>query len=587
MDDDLSDFQDWRNKSYASPPVWLVQDEHGVEYVADKILSVGAAWSCKNWVAHAAERLEADGSAVKLDKPVVIKDSFILPARAEISSEGAILQHIHRNGQIAGVPTMISHFRVQHHDGTPVRNVQLPPDLQRILHIPTRVRYRLFLTAYEIDHIFTACSTVKECLKVMYDALEVSRHAHEEHGVTHRDLNPFNILRRVDAPPLPEPAGTKHRPVYIERLLSYEDPVPSMPTCVLLDFDNAFWADKSTRAWRTATPGFIARTLSLRRLSGAQRVDVLPPIEALTGNAKDAYTRFHGEERYQLASGFHANAVIADEEDPPNIGAVPRTSVMGADEENPFNSAVVPRPSDQGSDDEADPLHGAVIPHSPRHDAESGYWVLAWSLTTALPRGALIEDDDTAEMSRLIVHFDAHRVGEYTANDERNAFFLLDAVAWGLVLHQGFRSIAPFMRKLSKVVSPEYGWVTSPLDPYHLHEAMQRLILEEVFRLEREGDLEIDMETRRQPVRQSAADVGLAATAQRVHAAHSARQITASGTTGEWTHLLWLFLCTLTFTRRRGTPDKIGKAQPDHFDEECSWSVHLGRVDLSRHRRCT
>ncbi|EJD48087.1 hypothetical protein AURDEDRAFT_144338 [Auricularia subglabra TFB-10046 SS5] len=363
---------------------------------------------------------------------------------------------------------MIAQFRVRH-AGKAIRNVRLPSDLQLALRTPTRVRYRLLLKAYEIDHIFTACSSVQEYLEVMYDVLEVSRHVHEEYDITHRDISPFNILPRLNAPSQPLPPSTKHQPVFIRRLLSYDDPEPAenTPTCVLLDFDNAFWADRRTGASRTATPGFVARTLSLGRLTASCRFSDLPPIQTLTGMAEKAYLRFHGAVRYALAGAFHD---------------------------------------------------------------ESGFWVLSWSLLTALPAGALIEADNTKTMSQYINLFDSHRVRGNEAAEDRQIFFDFDESSWKAVLHPGFHSLAPFLCKLAVVVQPEYGWVTSALSPYHLHEAIQRIILDEIFRLKQAGDpLNVDKQNRRLIEGRRAADIGLDATAPRIHAARSEGPQTRSG----------------------------------------------------------
>ncbi|EJD48066.1 hypothetical protein AURDEDRAFT_183790 [Auricularia subglabra TFB-10046 SS5] len=477
---------EWRQKSYASLPVWYVKDAGATFYVVEKVLSVGDAWSRKNWVAEATQTLADDGSHIPLEHPIVIKDSFQRPERAAVSTEGDILQHIHRNGRVPGVMTMVSHFHVVLDSGQAVRNVPLPPGMDNGLRFANRVRYRLFLTWYANDQLYSSCPSAQDFLEVLYDVLEMLKHSHEEYDVTHRDISPFNILRRPDGPAdsesIPESTKGKRGPVFVNQFLSGEDGElpPNLPSCVLIDFDNAFWDGKVSDAIRTATPGFLARTLSLGRVLDS---GPLPPrIPTLEDEALKSYVRIHGQALYELASTFHDH-IVAEQ--------VAQT---------------------------------ADIPHVPRHDAESCFWVIVWHLMLALPE-APSRPDDTRPMSRYFRKFEEHSIRDITTADERSQCFQFDVTAWETILHHDLKSLAPFIWKLAQIVAPDYSrWRTAPLDDYHLHEAMQRLILQEIWRLKKTRDpLKLNTTCQRTPASRSAAELGLAATAPRVHASRQAR----------------------------------------------------------------
>lgn len=480
--------EEWRQKSYASPPVWYVKDADRTVYVVEKVLSVGDAWSRKNWVAEARHTLAADGSHKPLEPPIVIKDSFQRPERAAVSTEGDILRHIHRSGNVPGVMTPISEYHVRL-GGQPVGNFPLPPGMDDSLRFATRVRYRLFLTWYANDQLYSACPSVQDFLEVMYDLLEVLKYLHEEHGVTHRDVSPFNVLRQdceLVTPPQPIPPSTRGKsdPAFINQFLSDQDAEPpaNTPKCILIDFDNAFWDGKVSDALRTATPGFLARTLSLGRVKN--KGPSPPPIPTLEDEALEAYLRVYGQARYDFASALHDNIV--------NGPDIPKT---------------------------------ATIPHLPHHDAEACFWVIVWHLILALPKVASCPDN-VHPMSHYFHNFEVHRIRDIAPSDGRAQCFEFDDTAWESILHPDLKSLAPFLRKLAEAVAPEYSrWPGQPLDAYHLHEAMQRLVMQEIWRLKKAGDpLNVDTSCQRVPTsRNTEAETGLAATAPRVHASRKAR----------------------------------------------------------------
>lgn len=501
--------EDWETKSYASLPVWLVRvDKPTVDkvtvdkvtvYVADSIISVGTAWSRKNWVVRATHEVGPDGDE-PLENPVVIKDSFQREERLP-SAEGAILDHIHRDGPVAGVMEKLTSFVVTRND-QPIQNVRLPTNAALRPQIANRVKYRLVLVGSVTGYMFTTCESVLDALMMLYDVLEMSIVLHEKHGVLHRDLGIDNILRRPDSAIeasvctsvyTPNDSTTSRRPVFIRQLLAWREPAPALknsPMCLLLDFDNAFLDGHPTGAMRTAKPTFVASAISDGEMTFSDYL--IQPIPELRESAKDAYLRVHGQATYDSRGAFHNDITRLPEEN-----GIP-------------------------------PLY-----HQPRHDAESCYWVTVWFSFLALPAGCSVSDDDTGMMSHYHALLEQHCIG--ATSDARRALVLIGTEKWKSILHPKLQSLAPFLRKLSDLVKPEYGQVASPkLDPYHLHEAMQRIFLQEICRLVDDGTpLMLDTTQQRRPVSRTKAQyklqASLAASAPTVHAARAAEATLVEG----------------------------------------------------------
>ena len=64
------------------------------------------------------------------------------------------------------------------------------------------------------------------------------------------------------------------------------------------------------------------------------------------------------------------------------------------------------------------------------------------------------------------------------------------------ILHPGIAPFAQLLVKLSHIVAPEYYWLKVKPDPFHLHEAIQRVLLEWIFKM-RDKDVLLNKEIRR------------------------------------------------------------------------------------------
>ncbi|KZV94102.1 hypothetical protein EXIGLDRAFT_835190 [Exidia glandulosa HHB12029] len=445
------------HSGYDSAPVWLIEDENGSAYRATHVLAVGRPWSQKNWVAAATQR-RASGAMDFMDCPrVVVKDSWPLVAN-EDTSESAILEHIHADGDIPGVCRVLSSFPVRS-DGYELGNLFVAGLAYR------RRRKRRLILDGTAEDIYT-CTSVVDFLKVMYDVIEVLRHIHETRGILHRDISLRNILRAAaDAAPLVS-ARREGSPIFINDVLSHKYPNTRAgrgPLSVLVDFDNAFWHGKSPdRGLRApvGTPEFVARTVS----TAFEMPYRLPParIRPLEGSAKECFLHAFGEERYDaLPTAISATREV-------------------------FNQ----------TDDGESPVPDDRRVHSPRHDIESCFFVIVHFLITALPEGADPRDDNVGKGTGVCRSLENYEMGQ--AYDTRACVWGMGSAGWLQAMHRALHSFVRFLLSMATLFNPTYDLHSPPLPLYHLHDAVQRLLLAEICRaLDDNTDVALDIHRRR------------------------------------------------------------------------------------------
>ena len=121
--------------------------------------------------------------------------------------------------------------------------------------------------------------------------------------------------------------------------------------------------------------------------------------------------------------------------------------------------------------------------HMPYHDVESFFWVLFWTLIRSAPSGVSdleIDDEDFVETYEMI---SKHQLGNST--DHRRHWDINEQRTSGL--HTGLHSVRPMLANMWDYVNAE--WITSHHDGAeppqdHAHEAMIRILLQEIVRLE-------------------------------------------------------------------------------------------------------
>ncbi len=129
-----------------------------------------------------------------------------------------------------------------------------------------------------------------------------------------------------------------------------------------------------------------------------------------------------------------------------------------------------------------------MFKHQPFHDAESVYWCIAAFVLLAKPLNN-DEDKNQKAFNKMWRCLAEHEVAE--ENDKRCS--LIQDFGWERWLHQDLSFIAELMADLSFQVKPEWTLLTPAPDPLHLHEAMQRLILQYVHHWEKDqANVELD-----------------------------------------------------------------------------------------------
>lgn len=190
--------------------------------------------------------------------------------------------------------------------------------------------------------------------------------------------------------------------------------------------------------------------------------------------------------------------------------------------------------------------------HQPRHDVESVYWIIVTHILRTAPLLPISEDnpmleqlsdenqsasdqegekeeinlgivdetkedpapDSPAHFERFKVFsalLETHQIPEKattSASDSRDRFLseLTTAKKWADVLHPGLESIAPMMARLTEFIAPEYEYLhaacgestTDPLPLDHMHEGVQRILLDQIFDMadaEAAGDVNAPIRT--------------------------------------------------------------------------------------------
>jgi hypothetical protein len=121
--------------------------------------------------------------------------------------------------------------------------------------------------------------------------------------------------------------------------------------------------------------------------------------------------------------------------------------------------------------------------HMPYHDVESFFWVLFWTLIRSAPSGASDLEIDDSDFVDAYTMISKHQVG--STMDCRQHWDINEQETSGL--HTGLHSIGSILVNMWDYVNIE--WIASQHDGAeppqdHAHEAMIRILLQEIVRLE-------------------------------------------------------------------------------------------------------
>ncbi|KAI0772820.1 hypothetical protein BD413DRAFT_612307 [Trametes elegans] len=306
--------------------------------------------------------------------------------------------------------------------------------------------------------------SINDLLKVLYDVLEVHRALMRERSIHYCDTSLYNILVYREWPSRPDvgaPGYYPEHPALVGEVLegNATDSGRKMAHCVLIDMDNGKMLDddcaganRDNSALRTGTPMYIARAVAAGRVPRDPWVSIkFWKMPFLSGEARALYVAAHGEERYDRyndGEGTHHGGV--------------RLS------------------TDISHEDLDDLAKSVTFYHRWEYDAESVFWTLYSVLVRVIPQGAQFSTGAQRVLSDMWETLSRHTIEDSNKSDSRTPLLLFNGIdsfleVFALEMHD----VARMLVKMALQVAPSYALMT-PLPPHddHLHEAMQRLILD-------------------------------------------------------------------------------------------------------------
>ncbi|KAF8581019.1 hypothetical protein K439DRAFT_1662495 [Ramaria rubella] len=351
--------------------------------------------------------------------------------------EGALLKKVHEEGCVPGVVRLVASGTVQGLTAGRIPN--------------TRTKHRLVMGSSGCR--LSACRSVLQFLKVMYDALEAHQHL-VERGILHRDMSWYNILcnprHYVDHP---EGKESLHR-TCIADVMGEENP---SSCCLITDFDNSAALDEtsgySELTHRTGTPMFIAVDISGGEFGHSMVVSqkITTAELQLDGEARQRFISSYSGESYDAFNAF-LDSVLA--------GTFPTKDPFSSSEET------------------------ATIVHQPFHDVESMFWVIVWFLMRTWPEDSC-EPEITDQYKLSTAAMLGHRIGTDGFGLRKDLLRYKDRI-WERILHSECRPLASMLANMAAYLG--IRWLSHPdAPPCHSHEALKRLLLKEIVRMTHEG----------------------------------------------------------------------------------------------------
>ncbi|KAI0079506.1 hypothetical protein K474DRAFT_1696387 [Panus rudis PR-1116 ss-1] len=420
--------------------------EHPIWYSRCKEIYTGVLEDKRTTVWHSSKSGRDDDNDF-----VIIKDVYQVHNKRY--DEGDILRTIHEYGVVPGVVRLVHAGSVTREDGQPMV-LSWSHD-----HV---VRKRLVLGSKGSK--LSDAKTMKDALMAIYDALEVSRALYEQAGIDHRDLSPNNVLmypkhRKSDKGE--KEILMKDPPTCIGEILKLESTPEDGAQCLIIDFDGATdMCDEKAyvsqyRQIPFGTKAFASRSAVVGcRLTDAYATSYVP-MPKLEGKARKLYVAHYGKGTYLNYLDKPGGKTI-------HGGINPRKIWL----EHRLNEArAVPIPFE----------------HKFHHDAESLFWILYSTCVEALPQG---EDPELSPdyYDWLLAFFQQSREGEIL--DIRSSILNFSVEEFQKrCLHSKLASLGPLLHALAQQVRPEYAYLPI-VNESHLHEAMRRILLDFLVKME-------------------------------------------------------------------------------------------------------
>ncbi|CAE6422947.1 unnamed protein product, partial [Rhizoctonia solani] len=311
-------------------------------------------------------------------------------------------------------------------------------------------RWKMRVATRGVGDSLSKTPTLLEFLKVMYDACVAQRNLHRR-GILHRDINDHNIMMA------PKDNGRYYKDCvdgyndvkYVNQVLNPNQ--SPKPACLVIDLGHSANLDylaavsaesKNSKnfAERKGTPKFISRSVSKGELLDPFCIpSQMPKLDGRPRKLLTACT----DSKYEA-----------------------------------YNKAV-----DDGSQSPSKPA-ATRFTHQLFHDAESTFWVISWFLARSAPKDYEKESDPNPKLTRFINGMKSHYPSNETI-DPRDSFSAT-LEAWKQILHPRLVDVAPMLSEMHEYILPEWGYrpELNTEYPEHAHEALMRLLLREIVRIE-------------------------------------------------------------------------------------------------------
>ncbi|KAG9099465.1 hypothetical protein FS749_001211 [Ceratobasidium sp. UAMH 11750] len=359
--------------------------------------------------------------------------------------EGLLYEKAHEGQSMAGLMLVEHHGFVLDGGGKKIRTTNIEP---RPSGKAVAARYKMRIATQDIGMALEEIHSLRQFLCMMYDACVVQRNLYQKCRILHQDISDRNIMVAPDTQKYQERCAAGYAEVkFVNQVLAKDKCAKPNPACLLIDLGNgadlsAVQGDQEALAERTGMPKFIARSVSCGKLLNLDDYNSdrahMPKLE---GSLLDL-----GQFMYSMEY-----PTLRDEID------------------NGIRSGTQPK---------------VTFRHQLFHDAESTFWVIARVLARSARQGYQSETQWTRECETFTIAMTEHypmgpkpdgRFGTSTSEDD-----------WKAILHSDLAGLASMLSHMHKYVRPE--WAFRPdLDPEHVHEALMRLLLAEIVRVDESG----------------------------------------------------------------------------------------------------
>ncbi|KDN34526.1 hypothetical protein RSAG8_12372, partial [Rhizoctonia solani AG-8 WAC10335] len=364
--------------------------------------------------------------------------------------EGLLLKRAHEGKPLCGLILPSSHGYVLDETGTPIRTTRFNP--RSDTEAPGRFKMRVITK--EIGQLLEGVHSLYKFLCAMYDACAVQRNLYRKCKIMHRDISEKNIMFAPDTEAYRERNWEGYAEVkFINQVLAKDEYVDPAPECLVIDLGNG--ADlgiargTAMLTERTGTPKFISRSVSSgkllpKKMFSSNEVDMLQMEEA----SSDHYQFMHTTE-YQVRD---------------SPGLVPQSE--------------------------------AKFTHRLFHDAESTFWVIAWTLARSIKTGS--EQKEPHIIFCQFFHIMSKHYPIPGVDDPRQVFSYITTGDWQSILHPDLASLAPMLANMFNYVQPEWAY-RQELNDEHVHEALMRLLLIQIINIKNGTDIDIHIGGRNPP----------------------------------------------------------------------------------------